>query len=87
MGSRLSMRRSSQSVRALVYGLGVHKESTYTTILDPDGEIITQKRMPNEEVPAFLRPQEVEKVAMEASTSIASLYRKMVEEGFEPSEA
>ena len=49
--------------RALVCGLNVHKESTYTTILDPDGEIVTQKRMPNEEVPDFLKPHSVEKVA------------------------
>ena len=78
------MRRSSQSVGALVYGLDVYKESTYTKILDPDGEIVTQQSMPNEEVPAFLSPQEVEKVAMETSTSIQPLYRKLVEEGFPP---
>ena len=66
---------------ALVCGLDAHKESTYATILDPNGEIVTQKRMPNEEVPSFLKPHHVEKVAMEASTSIAPLYRKLVDEG------
>ena len=39
--------------------------------------------MPNEEVPAFLRPWGVERVAMEASTSIALLYRRLVEEGYD----
>jgi len=36
--------------------------------------------MPNEEVPDFLRPRDVKKVALEASTSMAPLYRKLVEE-------
>jgi len=67
---------------ALVCGLDVHKESTYATILGPDGEIVTQSRMPNEEVPGFLRPHRVERVAMEASTSIAPLHRKLVDEGY-----
>ena len=73
MRCRLFVRRASQSMSALVCGLDVHKESTYATILDQDGEIITQKRMPKEEVPDFLRPHGVEKVAMEASTSIARM--------------
>ena len=36
--------------------------------------------MPNEEVPASLKPY---RVAMEATTSIASLYRKLTEEGYD----
>jgi transposase len=68
---------------ALVCGLDVHKEFTYATILGPDGEVVTQRRMPNEEVPDFLKPHDVEKVAMEASTSIAPLYRKLTEEGYD----
>jgi len=39
--------------------------------------------MPNEEVPAFLKPYRVERVAMEATTSIAPLYRQLVEEGYD----
>jgi transposase len=39
--------------------------------------------MPNEEVPGFLRPHGVERVAMEASTSIAPLYRRLTEEGYQ----
>ena len=39
--------------------------------------------MSNEEVPAFLKPYRVDRVAMEASTSIAPLYRRHVEEGYD----
>ena len=53
------MRRSSQSTSALVYRLDVNKESTYATVLDPDGECVTQNKL-NEEVPTLLRAHEVE---------------------------
>ena len=39
--------------------------------------------MPNDEVPAFLKPYRVERVAMEATTSIAPLYRKLTEEVYD----
>jgi len=68
---------------AVVSGLDVHKEYTYATILGPDGERLAQGRMPNEEVPAFLKPYRVERVAMEATTSIAPLYRKLTDEGYD----
>jgi transposase len=64
-------------------GLDVHKESTYATVLGPDGGVVAQSRMPNEDVPGFLEPMKVERVAMEASTSIAPLYRKLVDEGYD----
>jgi len=57
-----------------VSGLDVHKEYTYATILGPDGKKLAKGRMPNEEVPAFLKPYREERVAMEATTSIAPLY-------------
>jgi len=37
---------------AYVCGLDVHKESTYTTILGPDGEKLAKRKMPNSEVAA-----------------------------------
>ena len=61
----------------------MHKESTYATVLGPYGERLAQARMLNEEVPAFLKPHSVERVAMEASTGITPLYRKLVEEGYD----
>jgi len=83
MRRRLSGRRSSHSMSSIVSGLDVHKEYTYATILGPDGEKLAQRRMPNEEVPAFLKSHGVERVAMEATTSIAPLYRKLTEEGYD----
>ena len=68
---------------AVFCGLDVHKESTYATILDQTGQVVTQRRMKNEEVPEFLEPLEVEKVAMEASTYIIPMYRKLVDEGYD----
>ena len=68
---------------AHVCGLDVHKRYTYATILGPDGGVVAQGKMGNEEVPAFLKPYPVEHVAMEATTSIAPLYRRLSEEGYE----
>jgi hypothetical protein len=70
-------------MRAVYCGLDVHKESTYATILDQTGQVATQIRMKNEEVPQFLQPLEVEKVAMEASTYIIPMYRRLVDEGYD----
>jgi transposase len=70
-------------MNAFYCGLDVHKETTYATLLDKDGEIVTQKRMNNEEIPGFLEPLRIEKVAMEASTYIIPMYRKLVGEGYE----
>jgi hypothetical protein len=66
----ISQRRSCHSINAVFYGLDVHKELTYATVLDHAGQVVTQRRMKNEEVPEFLEPLHVEKVAMEASTYI-----------------
>ena len=55
---------------AVVCGLDVHKESTYAIILDPDGEVLAQRRMKSEDIPGFLEPFGVDRVAMEASTYI-----------------
>ena len=63
--------------------MDVHSESTYATVLGPDGRVLAQERMANELVPAFLRPYGVERVGLEASTYITPLYRRLVEEGYE----
>ena len=67
------MRRSIRSVSAIVFGLNIHKESTYTTILDPDSESFTLKKRSNDKAPTILRLHEVEKAAMEASRVQADL--------------
>ena len=41
---------------AFVCGLDVHFESTFATILNADGRVVVQKRMPNELVFDFLKP-------------------------------
>jgi hypothetical protein len=58
---------------AVVCGLEVHKESTYATVLDPGGEVLVQRRMPNEDIPGFLEPLVVDGMVMEASTYIITL--------------
>ena len=63
-------------------GLDIHKESTYATIIDNDGQVVNQKRMKNEEIPDFLDPYPSTKVAMEASTYIAPTYRTLEEQGY-----
>jgi len=67
---------------AVVCGLDVHKESTYATVLDQNGQVLVQRKMPNEDIPRFLEPLHPEKLAMEASTYIIPLYRKLVEQGY-----
>jgi len=68
MRRALSGGHSSHLMSAFVCGLDVHSESTYATILGPDGGVVAQKRVPNELVPEFLKPFGVERVGLEAST-------------------
>ena len=65
---------------AVVCGLDVHKESTYATVLNRDGQVLVQRKIPNEDIPRFLEPLHPDKLAMEASTYIIPLYRKLVEQ-------
>jgi len=67
---------------ALVCGLDVHKDSTYATIVDPHGKIVDQMRMNNERVLSYLSHFNVDKVAMESSNQVASLYRKLKGRGY-----
>jgi transposase len=75
--------RSCYTMNAVYCGLDVHKESTYATVLDDEGQVLTQRRMKNEDVQEFLDPLNVKKVAMEASTYIIPMYRKLVEQGYD----
>jgi transposase len=67
---------------ALVCGLDVHKDSTYATVLSPEGKIVNQMRMNNERVLSYLSHFNVGKVAMESSNQVASLYRKLQGRGY-----
>ena len=75
--------RSCHFMSALVCGLDVHKDSTYATILNHEGKIINQMRMDNEKVLSYLAHYKVNRVAMESSTAIAPLYRKLASKGFD----
>jgi transposase len=68
---------------AVVCGLDVHKETSYATILDPRGQVLVQRKMTNEDIPAFLEMTHPDKLAMEASTYIIPLYRKLMESGYD----
>ncbi len=68
---------------AVVCGLDVHKETSYATVLDRDGQVLVQRKMMNEDIPAFLEMTRPEKLAMEASTYIIPLYRKLTESGYD----
>jgi hypothetical protein len=60
----------------VVCGLDVHKDSTYATILNPEGKIINQTRMDNEKAQSYLLHFKVGKVAMEASTRASTESKK-----------
>jgi len=79
----LSARRSGQTMSAVVCGLDVHKETSYATVLDRDGQVLVQRKMMNEDIPAFLEMTHPDKLAMEASTYIIPLYRKLTESGYD----
>jgi len=76
-------RRSDHTMSAVFCGLDIHKESTYATVLDLFGHVVTQKRMKNEDVSKFLEPFKVNRVAMEASTYVIPMYRKLTERGYD----
>jgi transposase len=70
-------------MNAFYCGLDVHKETTYATLPDNDRQVVTQKQMRNEEIPDFLKPYTIEKVAMEVSTYIVPMYRKLTGQGYD----
>ena len=75
--------RSCHFMSALVCGLDVHKDSTYATILSPEGKIVNQTRMENERVLPYLSHFKVSKVGMESSNQIAPLFRQLTAKGYD----
>ncbi|MGC8999277.1 MAG: IS110 family transposase, partial [Candidatus Bathyarchaeia archaeon] len=63
-------------------GLDVHKDWTFATVLDQNGRVVVQRRLPNELVPSFVGNFHVEKIGLEASTYVAPLYRVLVNRGY-----
>jgi len=67
---------------AFVCGLDVHKDSTYATILDCDGWVVSQRRMVNDRVLSYLSDFQINRIGMEASNQVAPLYRKLTKSGY-----
>jgi len=67
---------------ALVCGLDVHKESTYATILNSEGEIVSQGRMSNDRVLPYLSGFRIDRIGMESSNQIVPLYRLLTRNGY-----
>ena len=67
---------------ALVCGLDVHRDSTYATIVDNDGRIVDQRKLVNEKILPFLSAYRIERIGMEASNQVASLYRQLTRKGY-----
>ena len=70
---------------ALVCGLDVHRDSTYATILDCDGKIVSQRRIGNDGVLSYLSNYKIDRIGVEASNQIASLYRLLTKKGYDVS--
>jgi hypothetical protein len=66
----------------LVCGLDVHRDSTYATILDCDGKIVSQRRMSNEKILSYLSHYRIDRIGMESSNQLAPLYRELARKGY-----
>jgi len=77
------LERSYHDMSALFCGLDVHKESTYATLLDAGGRVVSQQRMTNDVVLQYLSEYRIAKIGMEASNQIAPLYRQLTRLGYE----
>jgi len=60
----------------------VHKDSTYATILDCEGKIVSQRRVSNETVLSYLSSYSVDRIGMESSNQVAPLYRALTMNGY-----
>jgi len=67
---------------SLVCGLDVHKNSVFATVMSYGGEVVEKRKLSNDEVVSFLDRYPVNKVAMEASTSIVPIYTALREKGY-----
>jgi len=83
--NRRERARSGHRMSAPICGLDVHKQSTYATILDSDGKIVNQRRMDNDRVSYYLSNYRIDRIGMESSNQVASLYRTLTREGYKVS--
>ena len=60
----------------LFCGLDVHRSgSSYAAIVDERGELVKERKLSNDSIPEFIGSYRPTRIAMEASSSITSIYR------------
>ena len=68
---------------SLVCGLDVHKSSVFATVMNYGGEVIERRKLADkDDVVTFLGRYQIDKVAMESSTSIVPVYRELRGRGY-----
>lgn len=68
----------------LFCGFDVHRSgSSYAAIVDELGNVVQEKKMSNDSILEFVGLHHPTRVAMEASPSITTVYRKLVREGYD----
>jgi transposase len=71
-------------MNALFCGLDVHRSgASYATVVDEFGAVVKEKKIANDSILEFVGAYHPKRVAMEASTSITPIYRKLVREGYD----
>jgi len=68
---------------AFICGLDVHRDSTYATIMDCGGKIVSQRRIVNDKVLSYLSDYQIDRIGMEASNQVAPLYRQLRKNGYD----
>jgi transposase len=68
----------------LFCGLDVHRNGlSYAAVVDQMGKLIQSKKVPDSALLNFLKRYHPTKVAMEASTAIAPVYRELTRQGYD----
>ena len=68
----------------LFCGLDVHRSgSSYAAIVDERGELVKERKLSNDSIPEFIGSYRPTRIAMEASSSITSIYRALVRDGYD----
>jgi hypothetical protein len=68
---------SRRVMSALICGLDMHKDSTYATILDSSGKIVSQIRMNSKKMLLYLSSFNVGRVGLEASNRVTQMYKQV----------
>jgi hypothetical protein len=62
--------------------LDIHKNSVYATVMSYGREVVEKRKLSSDEVVSYLSRYPIDKVAMQSSTSILPIYRKLREKGY-----